>query len=367
MPTVNDTPIPSAKEFSQALLDAYAGEPTVTDPVRLFATACITSVATGGGSESIAAAAAGKRNPDSRGAISPSPRRKRRQKQSSPKRAALAVAAVVTQLSQPTPGVDNPPTIRRKGPSPTSIINDVFEVQPAPTTAATRSSSTHAFVGYVPKTKLFSFCRGNHFDTKVKYTDEEIQEGVLSCRTRMIYHFTRTSNMDRRGEAQETPTHNSEDNSDGPNTRSSVEELEDWMVDTSAVDLTTTNVRRLSIYPIEQLLLCGERQRLLMVVKQSAADHLLGKGTAKKVVATQGTKPIIISGEYYHRIQCTITGAADHRDARGEGGGAFSQDRFESDFVHKRCGFQLEFDRCNTKQAFTWQDVVDLAPLLKFF
>ena len=68
MPTVNDTPIPSAKEFSQALLDAYAGEPTVADPVRLFATACITSVATGGGSESIAAAAAGKRNPDSRAA-----------------------------------------------------------------------------------------------------------------------------------------------------------------------------------------------------------------------------------------------------------------------------------------------------------
>jgi len=131
----------------------------------------------------------------------------------------------------------------------------------------------------------------------------------------MIYHFTWTSNVDRRGEHEET----NNNKNDGPNTRLNVEEMDDWMVDTSAVDLTTTNVRRLSMYPIEQLLLCGERARLLMVIKQSAADALLGKGTAAKVEATQGSEPIIISGEYYHRLKCMIIGAADHRDARGEG------------------------------------------------
>lgn len=305
MSKASDTPKISATEFSQTIHDAYAGPPAVTDPVALFATACITSVSAGEAATELNAA--GKRTTNSRVASSPSPRRKRRPKQSSPKKAALAVAAVVTQLSQTGP--TNPPTIRRDGPSPTTIINDVFEVQPAPKTS-TRTSSTHAFIGHVPKTKLFSFCRPHHFNTKVKYTDDEIQDGVFSCRTRMIYHFTRTSNIDRRGEHQEI----NNDEYDGPNTRSNVEEMEDWMVDTSAVDLTTTNVRRLSIYPIEQLLLCGERSRLLMVIKQSEADALLGKGTAEKVQATQGSEPIIISGEYYHRLKCTIIGAADHRD-----------------------------------------------------
>jgi hypothetical protein len=41
MPTVSDTPIPSASELSNALVDAYAGEPTVADPLALFATFCI--------------------------------------------------------------------------------------------------------------------------------------------------------------------------------------------------------------------------------------------------------------------------------------------------------------------------------------
>ena len=75
------------------------------------------------------------------------------------------------------------------------------------------------------------------------------------------------------------------------------------MVDMSAVDLTTTDVRRLSFYPIEQLLLCKERARLLMLVKQSSAESKLGKGVAKTVSGIQDTEPILISGEYYHRLQ----------------------------------------------------------------
>ena len=100
MPTVSDTPNPLANEFSQTLCDAYTGEPTVTDPVALFATACINSISSGeailpgdatshavdDGIASIASIATGKRRISSRVATYPSPRRKRRSKPSSPKK-----------------------------------------------------------------------------------------------------------------------------------------------------------------------------------------------------------------------------------------------------------------------------------------
>ena len=150
----------------------------------------------------------------------------------------------------------------------------------------------------------------------------------------MVFHFTRTSNGDMRGESEPAPT----DDADGPNTRSNDNEFEDWMVDMSAVNLTTTGMRRLSFYPIKQLLLCKERAWLLMLVKQSSAESKLGKGVAKTVSGIQGTEPILISGEYYHRLQCEIIDAAHHREARGEGLGV-SLKQFESDFTHRRCGF----------------------------
>ena len=235
MRTVSDTPIPSASELSNALGDAYAGDPTVTDPVALFATACIQSISSGDATavafdyDDAASIATGKRGTTSREAHSPSPRRKRRPPPSSPKKAARAVAAVVTQLSQTIPWVANLPSIRCNVPLPTSVITDVFEVQPPPPTKK-RTSPTSNFIGHVPKTKLFKFCRGHHFNTKIKYTDKEISDGVANCRMRMLYHFNKTSNVDMRGEDTETTP----DASDGPNTRSSVEEIEDWMVEVTS-------------------------------------------------------------------------------------------------------------------------------------
>jgi len=178
----------------------------------------------------------------------------------------------------------------------------------------------------------------------------------------MIFHFTRTSNGDMRGESEPAPT----DDADGPNTRSNDDELEDWMVDMSAVDITTTDVRRLSFYPIEQLLFCKERARLLMLVKQSLAESKLGKGVAETVSVIQGTEPILISGEYYHRLQCEIIDATHHWDARGEGLGV-SLKQFESDFTHRRCGFGVQFVGSETKLHFNWQDIVDDGCLLKYF
>jgi len=53
----------------------------------------------------------------------------------------------------------------------------------------------------------------------------------------------------------------------GPVTRSSMEELDDWMVDTSAVEVSTTETRRLSVYPLEQLIRSDEKKDLLLMFK----------------------------------------------------------------------------------------------------
>jgi len=178
----------------------------------------------------------------------------------------------------------------------------------------------------------------------------------------MVFHYTRTSNGDMRGKSKPAPT----DDANGPNIQSNDDELEDWMVDMSAVDLTTTDVRRLSFYPIEQLLLCKERARLLMLLKQSSAESKLRKEVAETVSGIQGTELILISGEYYHRLQYEIIDATHHWDARGEGLGV-SLKQFESDFTHRCCGFGVQFAGSETKLHFNWQDIVDDGCLLKFF
>ena len=50
---------------------------------------------------------------------------------------------------------------------------------------------------------------------------------------------------------------------DGPTTRSSVEEVNDWVIDEDAYNLTTTDHRRLSRYPLEQLLISERNTKLL--------------------------------------------------------------------------------------------------------
>ena len=47
------------------------------------------------------------------------------------------------------------------------------------------------------------------------------------------------------------------------------------MVDTSAVDLTTTNLRRLSLYPLKEIFFCEEKMKLLLMIKVEDDDRLL--------------------------------------------------------------------------------------------
>ena len=60
----------------------------------------------------------------------------------------------------------------------------------------------------------------------------------------------------------------------GPATQYSVEEIDDWIVDVSAVKPKTTQTRHLSIYPIEQFLRCSERMQLFLLKDMDSYEEI---------------------------------------------------------------------------------------------
>ena len=89
----------------------------------------------------------------------------------------------------------------------------------------------------------------------------------------MPYEHEQKLYNDKRGEINGYDFVDESVEESGPRTRSTVEEEDgEWVVDTSAVDLNVTDTRRLSLYPIEQLLLCKAKTRLLILVKVADVD-----------------------------------------------------------------------------------------------
>ena len=83
----------------------------------------------------------------------------------------------------------------------------------------------------------------------------------------------KTSNTDRWGEINGYDIVEDVSSDDGPRTRSMVQQpTDDWLVDTSAADVSIDDTRRLQIYQIEQLMASRENTKLLVLVKVSEVD-----------------------------------------------------------------------------------------------
>lgn len=78
------------------------------------------------------------------------------------------------------------------------------------------------------------------------------------------------------------------------------------------------DTRRLSLYCFEQLLLCRERDKFIILV-QVSEEHRLFKGVSQLESESQGTENITISGKEYYRLKATITDASHNVNACGEG------------------------------------------------
>ena len=346
------TPLPDAAVITQTLHDAPASAgPSISDPVQLFAadydaangdlTNLTPSPQRTIDNSNVNRSIAGTTRP-----LPPSADRPPHGKRvtSSPRRAMLAAARVVTQLSQPlATSLVGPPALRRDGPSPTSVIAAVLpHPSPPPAIAnepppANKPKRNHkSFRGHVPKSDFIKFARPLHFGTG-DYDAKTIKKGLNQCRIRIFHQFTKTSN---RGETSFVDS--VVDMGDGPVTRSSVEDEEDWVIDQSAMDVTTTDTRRLSLYCFEQLLMCRERDKFLILVRVSS-DKKLFKGGAQTIASVQGTTTLTISGVEYYRRKATISDATHNANARGEGL-PYSESDFQRDFNKKDGEFEVRFD-----------------------
>ena len=131
------------------------------------------------------------------------------------------------KLTQPIQNtIPTPSTLdedRRVGPSPTSVLDTLFDAPVPPP----KKSSTAAMIGLVPKSDFLRWGREWMYSTKEVYTEVQIKKQIQQCRTNMMYNFSKTYNNDRRGDINGyedfVEVVEVEDES-GPRTRSTVED-----------------------------------------------------------------------------------------------------------------------------------------------
>ncbi len=125
------------------------------------------------------------------------------------------------------------------------------------------------------------------------------------------------------------------DDSCARTTRSSAEEMDDWVVDSDAVNITVCDHRRLSRYSIEQLMMSREKTRLLVLVRADEDDDAFS-AMGKLVNEVQKNEIASIGGRKYIRLKCTITNANSNVAAMtGEASTGYTPKMFQDDYKFK--------------------------------
>jgi len=247
--------------------------------------------------------------------------------------AASFIKSVVAPPSTQGPQIFPPPALHRNHPLPTSTLATVFLDQPPSPKTIPKGKRKQAVIGLVLK-----HIRPNHFNISTTYTKKHTKVKLKNTRTSILYHFTQQTNADV-GPVQDD-VHGERDH---PNTPSNADNQDDWMVDTSAVYLTTTNPRQLTLYPLEQIFLCAEKTKLLLMIKVEDDDRLL-RGKGQEVQAVQGTETRFILRLNYFALKFTLCDTRNHVDVRGKGTSKYTNEHFEKDFDKRRGDFKISFN-----------------------
>ena len=155
---------------------------------------------------------------------------------------------------------------------------------------------------------------------------------------------------------------------DGPALRSSThDDDDDWLIDDDAVDVSTTNHRRLSRYPIEQLLVSPEKSKLLLLVNVKDDDLVFG-GNANKINLIQQNHIATIGGKRFIPLKCVLSGAACNLCATGgTAGGLYTEKRFINDWKTRKGDFQVSFPGTEKVHTFNWREIVEGPSTFMFF
>ena len=141
----------------------------------------------------------------------------------------------------------------------------------------------------------------------------------------------------------------------------------DWLIDNDAVDVSTMNHRRLSCYPIEQLLLSPEKSKLLFLVNVKDDDAAFGEN-AKQINQIQQNPTTTIGGKRFIPLKCVLSGAACNLRAQcGTAGGLYTANRFSDNWKSRKGDFRVSFPGTEAVHTFNWREIIEEPATLMFF
>ena len=243
------------------------------------------------------------------------------------------------------------PSGNAAGASSVTPLDAVFTDEAPPTDATTtkkKRNTGSAMYGLVPKSG-FLVNQRKLFEGKGKVDEATIAIAIKKRRESVLWHFSRVGKTKTKGSGEEQ---------NGPVTRSSLPDINDWAVDMDAVDCAVTDQRRLSRYAFEHIVTLPTKTIMVLFVRNDESNSRLSK--ALRVESIVGRDRTTISGREYLRLRIALNDVHENQLLTGNSvvGGAYSEERFMSDFKHGMCGFSVSFVGTDETTSFTWKEVI---------
>ena len=185
--------------------------------------------------------------------------------------------------------------------------------------------------GLVPKSG-FLVNQRKLFEGNEKINDTDVAAAIKKRRETVLWHFSRVG---------KTRTKERGDDPGGPVTRSSLADDSDWAVEMDAVNCAISDQRRLRRYAFKHIVTLPTKTAMLLFVLDDEANSRRHK--ALRVESVVGSNRTQILGREYIRLSITLDDVHHNELLTGKSvvGGAYSEERFMSDFKTGRCGFSI--------------------------
>ena len=137
---------------------------------------------------------------------------------------------------------------------------------PGPPEQTKKRNSGAAMIGLVPKSGFFVNQR-KLFEGSGSVGDTLMRREIKSRREAILWHFSKVGKTKKKCNAE----------ADGPVTRSSLVDCDDWAVDLVAANCRVTDERRLSRYALEHIVTLPAKTPPLLLVHNADTNPLIAK------------------------------------------------------------------------------------------
>ena len=130
--------------------------------------------------------------------------------------------------------------------------------------------------------------------------------------------------------------------------------------------MAQTNQRSLSHYPMEQICVCKDNMKLLLLLNIKD-DELLFGGKGRAINAEQDLEQTTISGRKLYPLKCTLTKGSHHLLMDGTKANSYTESRFIQDWKDNNGGVRVKFNGTNISHHFTWKFIINNPNTSMFF